>query len=67
MSSVLRVSDFCEISFGANTRVCSQVHDIHPSHAFLLVPEKPSYEHEYSPVLPGMIDDNSEEQCEYFR
>lgn len=44
--------------------VSSQVHDIHPAHAFLLVMEKParSSEPEYLPTIVTMQDVN-EEQC----
>ncbi|KAG1728086.1 hypothetical protein EDB19DRAFT_168367 [Suillus lakei] len=52
-------------------RACySQVHDIHPSHAFLVVTEKPARsrsEPEYSRALPMiMSNDNNEERCECF-
>jgi hypothetical protein len=71
MSSVLQASDLlCDVD-RANTWLGSQVHDIHPSHAFLVVAEKPirsRSEPEYSHALPMiMSNDNNEERCECFR
>jgi hypothetical protein len=42
----------------------SQVHEIHPSHAFLVVTDKPARSRSEPDMHPPLLVDHGSEQCE---
>lgn len=41
----------------------SQVHELHPSHAFLTVPDRPVRSHSEPDFIPNPLPDQNDEQC----
>ena len=65
VQSMLQVCEAIQLSRCQYLHLSSQVHDIHPSHAFLVVPDKPARSRSEPELLPPIPLDPSE-QCKYF-
>jgi hypothetical protein len=64
VQSLLQVCENMQLSRCQYLGLYSQVHDIHPSHAFLVVPDKPARSRCEPEPLPSIPLDPSE-QCKF--